>query len=343
MMCPPALLPLNHKPTWLPIALHLAACGIFLSLCLPSAGANPTAITCRGMCDASAVVPLGSEHFVVADDEDNILRVYSRTHGGLPLHTFDLSSFLRVDRKSPETDLEGAAPLGDRVYWISSHARNKDGKERVNRRRFCATTCSETNGTFAIQPVGRPYLNLLADLLNDSRLKPFNLATAARRAPKAKNALNIEGLCATPAGHLLIGFRNPIPKGKALIVPLLNPAEVIEGKAARLGDPLLLDLGGLGIRSLAQSGDRYLVVAGSYDGEGRSLLFEWRGGADVPRRLSRAELAGLNPEAIEFLTERGVERLLVVSDDGTRKINGQDCKTLTDSSLKHFRALTIDF
>ncbi len=204
----PALLLSNHQLTRLAHTLHLACCGILFSFCLPSANANPTAITCRGMCDASAVVPLGSEHFVVADDEDNILRVYSRTHGGLPLHTFDLSSFLRVDPKSPEVDLEGTAPMGDRVYWISSHARNKDGKERVSRRRLFATTLSEVNGTFTIQPVGRPYLSLLTDLLQDPRLKPFNLATAARRAPKSKNALNIEGLCATPEGDLLIGFRN---------------------------------------------------------------------------------------------------------------------------------------
>lgn len=319
--------------------LAVAAALLFAQL----AAANPAAITCRGVCDASAVVPLGSSHFVVADDEDNILRVYSRINGGLPLHTYDLSTFLRVDPKSPEVDLEGAAPLGDRVYWISSHARNKNGKDRVSRRRLFATTLSEVNGKFTIQAVGRPYLNLLSDLLKDPRLKPFNLAAAARRAPKSKNALNIEGLCATPEGRLLIGFRNPVPAGRALIVPLLNPADVIEGKAARLGDSLLLDLGGLGIRSLARSGDRYLIIAGPYDGEGQSLLFEWRGGADVPRRLPRAELAGLNPEAIEFLTENGVERLLVVSDDGTRKINGQDCKTLTDPYLKCFRALTIDF
>ena len=135
---------------------------------------NPAAITCRGMCDASAVVPLGSGHFVVADDEDNILRVYSRNHGGLPVHTYDLSTFLRAEPKSPEVDLEGAAPIGDRVYWISSHARNKNGKDRVSRRRLFATTLSEVNGTFAIQPVGRPYLNLLTDLLKDPRLKPLD-------------------------------------------------------------------------------------------------------------------------------------------------------------------------
>jgi hypothetical protein len=211
----------------------LAMTAALLGCAGPMAAAD--IIICRGMCDASAVVPAGSEHFVVADDEDNILRVYSRIRGDAPISQTNLSSFLRVDPKSPEVDLEGAAPLGDRVYWISSHARNKNGKERPSRHRFFATTISASNGVAAVNPVGLPYANLLADLLSEPRLKQFNLAAASRRAPKTKNALNIEGLCATPAGHLLIGFRNPNPRGQTLLVPLLNPAELIEGRTARFG------------------------------------------------------------------------------------------------------------
>ena len=305
-------------------------------------GVAPTVTFCRGMCDASAVVPLNDELFVVADDEDNILRVYSRTQGGAPLQTLDLSSFLRVDPKSPEADLEAAASLDDRVYWISSHAQNKNGKSRVSRRRLFATTLTVSNGTTILKPVGIPCVRLLTDLLSDPRLKPFKLAAAAARAPKSKDALNIEALCATPEGHLLIGFRNPIPKGRALIVPLLNPAEVVEGKPARLGDPLLLDLGGLGIRSLARVGERYFLVAGAFDGGGESHLYEWNGGADTPRRLPRPELAGLNPEAIEAIPGANPARLLVVSDDGTLKIGGQDCKTVSDPNLRYFRTTTID-
>ena len=305
------------------------------------AGAKPSLTICRGMCDASAVVALG-EHFLVADDEDNILRVYSRAQGGMPLHRLNLSPFLRISRQSPEVDLEGAAPLGDRVYWISSHGRNKNGKDRVNRRRFFATTISTADGALVVKPVGAPYSHLLADLLGDPRLGPFNLGAASQRPPKSRNAMNIEGLCATPEGHLLLGFRNPIPQGKALLVRLLNPGELIESQAARFGDPVLLDLGGLGIRSLARSGNRYYLIAGSYDGDGQSWLYEWSGGPDAPRRLPRAELAGLNPEAIDCLMEDGIARLLVVSDDGTLKIGGKDCKSVKDPNLKYFRATTID-
>ena len=295
------------------------------------------------MCDASAVVTLDANYFVVADDEDNILRIYSRENGGLPVRAIDFARFLAVNPRSPEADIEGAARIGDRIYWITSHGRNKSGKQRLGRHRFFASTIVESNGTFDIKPVGRPYGGLLPDLANDPKLAGFKLSVAAARAPKSKGALNIEGLCATPEGYLLLGFRNPIPQGKALIVPLLNPGELIAGHPARFGPPVLLELGGFGIRSIAASSGKYLIVAGSYDGDGQSVLYEWKGGESQPHRLERAELFGLNPEAIDFFQEGENERLLLVSDDGAKLVGGKPCKQLKDPGRKSFRAVTLDF
>jgi hypothetical protein len=325
---------------WRHRLIHLGATlGILLAALTAHAD---TLILCRGMCDASAVALVGTEHFVVADDEDNILRVYSRPRGGAPVQTLNLDSFLRVDPKEPEADIEGAATLGDRVYWVTSHGRNKNGKSRSSRHRIFATTITAGPDGVVIQPVGVPYRSLLTDLLRDPRLRPFHLAAASRLAPKSPNALNIEGLCATPEGTLLLGFRNPNPNQRALLVPLLNPAELVAGKPARFGAPILLDLGGRGIRSMTHSGQRYYIVAGSFDGTGTSVLYEWEGGAAAPRLLQRPALAGMNPEAIEWLTENGRERLFVVSDDGTRKIGNQDCKDVEDPNLKYFRGITIE-
>ena len=67
----------------------------------------------RGMCDASAAVAIGPDVFAVGNDEDNTLRLYRAKDGGLPFKSFDLSNFLKVDPKSPESDLEGAAWLGN--------------------------------------------------------------------------------------------------------------------------------------------------------------------------------------------------------------------------------------
>ena len=44
---------------------------------------------------------------------------------------------------------------------------------------------------------------------------------------------------------LLIGFRNPIPAGKALMVSLINPDKLITKGSADLGDPIVLYFGGM--------------------------------------------------------------------------------------------------
>src|SRR5262249_15274180 len=160
-----------------------------------------------------------SNLFAVACDEDNVLRVYRRDQGGPPVQQFDFNAFLEVEGKSLEVDLEAAARMGDRIYWIGSHGRNRNGKERLNRGRLFARDIAEHDQTVSLTPAGKPFKGLLPALIDDHRFASFHFARAARRAPKEPGALNIEGLTATADGHLLIGFRSPIPKGQALLVP----------------------------------------------------------------------------------------------------------------------------
>jgi hypothetical protein len=238
--------------------------------------------------------------------------------------------------------MEGAARIGERIYWITSHGCNASGEQQPSRQRFFATTGRVTNGVIDVRPVGRPYAGLLDVLSRDPRYQAFDLAPAARRMPKMPGALNIEGLAATPDGHLLIGFRNPIPNGRALLAPLLNPAEVIDaGKPARFGDPVLLDLGGLGIRSMEFRNDRYWIVAGSFDGGQSSRFYQWTGGVDEPVPFDLQEADDLNPEAITFFRSAGGDVLWVVSDDGTLIVNGKEAKKLKDPNQRRFRAVGI--
>ena len=318
---------------------YLAAIGW---LCWAGAFANPVSTQSFyvGMCDASAAVALNNDLFAVANDEDNALRVYDAGKGGLPVSSQDLSAILRVDKKKPETDLEGACWLGDTIYWISSHGRNRDGQFRSSRHRFFATKIEERDGRPRLVPAGRVYVNLLSDLLRDHRLRPYRLDRASLLAPKAPGALNIEGLCATPEHHLLIGFRNPIPQGRALLVPLLNPAEVIAGRAVRLGEPILLDFEGRGIRDIVRWQNRYIILAGSHDGRGNSRLYEWDGGAAKPREVAEAKFKGFYPEAIIVYPDIP-KPFQVLSDDGTVIINGVGCKSLTKTDLKKFRAVWV--
>jgi len=236
------------------------------------AAADPVArgvVTYRGMCDASAGVALDTGCFVVANDEDNLLRLYSREYPGSPYAVINLTRFLRLSKGSRETDIEGGAWLDGRIYWITSHGRNAEGRPAANRRRFFATTVRRVGPFPGLAPVGQPCSTLIEDLASDPRMADFALAAAATLPPKDPGALNIEGLCPTPEGGLLIGFRNPVPQGRALLVPLLNPAGIVCGERAQFGDPIRLDLDGLGVRDLLWHGDRYLLIAGAYHGGGR--------------------------------------------------------------------------
>jgi hypothetical protein len=295
----------------------------------------------RGMADASAGVAVSSNLFAVADDEENVLRVYRRAEGGTPVSELDCNAFLQVEGNNPESDLEACARIGQRIYWLGSHGRNKHGKPSPNRRRFFATDLVMTNGQPALIPSGKPCQRLLADLLADARYAKLGLAEAAERPPKAAEGLNLEGMAATPEGHLLLGFRNPIPEAKALLAPLLNPNEVIEGGAARFGEPLLLDLKGLGIRDLVFCDGSYLLIAGSWHGGGPFQLYRWKGGQSKPKPIKIKHLDDYNPEAIITYPDKGVKEFQILSDDGNVEIGGVPGKEVRDATNKTFRSVWV--
>jgi hypothetical protein len=295
--------------------------GLFLAACarpgLPTPNRQERPVVFEGMCDASGAIALSDRLLVVASDEDNVLRTYDVTRGGPPVSSTDVSPALGLRLKgkrrprAPEADLEAAARIGNRAYWMTSHARSSKGRPQPERLLFFSTTAS----TSAIELVGRPYEHLLDDMLAEPALATFRLAEAAMLPPKAQGGLNIEGLTATPSGELLIAFRNPVPDGRALLVPLRNPAEVVAGQngmRARLGTPILLDLGGDGVRSLSWWRGRYFIIAGHYGSGGRSRVYEWSG--QGPPALVSIDLG-----------------------DGDREIDGAACKDLDDPTRKAFR------
>jgi hypothetical protein len=208
----------------------------------------------------------------------------------------------------------------------------------ANRFRFFATRASPDGETLQLE--GKPYTRLLDDLLAAPQLATFGLGVAATRAPKEEGGLNIEGMTAMADGKsLLIGFRNPLPQGKALTVSLLNPTELLQGKAARLGSARLLELGGLGIRAISRWRGRYLFIGGPISGQGGSRLFTWDGGAGEPSAVEGVDFTDLNPEA--FVTFEDKDEFLVLSDDGTRLIDGVECKRLPEPARKRFRGVWI--
>lgn len=343
-------------------------------------GRTASGIVFRGASDASAAIDLDERTLLVADDENNLLRAY-RIEGGSPVFRFDLTGFLAVVAKSPEADIEAAARIGDRAYWISSHGRNRNGKWRPNRCRFFATELLVGPQGVAVREIGRPYAELAKRLAADRGVRAVCPGLAEsfhpgkldgdrerRLAPKARG-LNIEGLCAGADGQCLyIGLRNPrvVPPGAtgdhAVVVPLLNPAEVVEkAQPPRFGRPMLWNLGGLGIRDMVRSEQHRatFVLAGPPGDGGRSALYRWSEQAEeqpVFLRQLDSQMSGWCPEALVAFPRS--PRLLLLSDDGSVPVpvgGPSECldaehyrrdgtslnKHLRDESRKFFRARWI--
>lgn len=321
--------------------LSLAAALLTVAGCSSSALPSGGGLVFKQMCDASGAVPLSSRMFAVADDEDNVIRIYDAQRGGDPLRSVDLSKALNLPvsgkkQRPAELDLEAAARIGTLAYWMTSHGLSSSGKLKPERHRFFATRVSSGQNPF--QLVGSAYEELVADLLADPRYARFGLAEASKRAPKSEGGLNIEGMAARAAGGLYIGFRSPVPGGKALVATLLNPEEmVMKGERARFGEPILLALGGLGIRDLSDYRGRYLVLAGSPGEALRSELHLWDGGPAT--ELVARGFGPLNPEVIFSPSDR--LDVLLLSDDGSQRIDGQECKRLRADGGKRFRGVWL--
>lgn len=300
-----------------------------------------------GICDASAAVPLDQDHFLVADDEDNILRIYRSYTSGDPVSMLDVNSYFVNNPKQREVDIEAATQIGEIIYWITSHGTNKQGKLRPERRQFFGNKILINNGSWSLKQVGSSYTQLLEDMLLDKSLEKYQFATAATIPPKEKGGLNIEGLAVTPQQELLIGFRNPFFEDKAIVLTLKNPKDLLKKDTrAIFGEAIELDLNGLGIRSIEywESENCYLIAAGAYDSNHNFSLYQWSGiKTEKPELI---EVTGLPsnfiPESVLFYPNRDGQ-LQLLSDDGSiERIQGTPCKSLAhDDPNKYFRTVWI--
>lgn len=349
------------------IGLIMVGCLAVLGGAGPAAAGQGDIITFSEMCDASgAVFTLGGA-VLVADDRSDVLLTYRAT-GGAPVGRTDLYDLTGTPRHSRRnySAFEGAARLGDKIFFISSHSREEKGKNRPNRRRLLAVQSTKIGDVEKIEPVGSAYTGLNADFSESPGLRSLGLANAImqlhRQLPHLapdKQGINVEGLAAGKEGGLLIGLRNPRPRGQTIVIPLANPDRVVMGSGEpEFGPPIRLDLGGLGISDMALHPTQgvYYIVATPHDADGGAKLFRWSGASDEPpTALGEIGPADFSAQAVAVSPDG--KRLMVLSDDGDRPMEVADkegckvrhagaegcaCHDLADASRKQFRGQWID-
>lgn len=310
---------------------------------------DPTPGNYKQSCDGSFGVALDGAYFLNGNDENQGLRVYPRGADANAARTFDVSASIGLS-SSDEADLEDAARIGDRIYVVSSHGRDKSGKLERMRYRFFAVDVAGTAPNVSLTTVG--YTSKLLDAMvksanwltpNASVIATLDTAaglsktTDADLAPKV-NGANIEGLAWLPTAsrpkQLVIGFRNPLQGSDAILVTLLNADAVLGGAVAQFGEAILLDLGGLRVRGMAWSPVHaaMLILGGPKDGTaGPYRLYKWSGVADQAPVLVQnitSFPSDSGPESIVVYPD--THDVQIVFDQGEHRISGTICK---DKSL----------
>ena len=272
-----------------------------------------------GIYEPSGVHQLGDGRLLVVEDE-----------AGQPftILSFDPSGEIGTVQLAPARMFRGDGPhrqfrkLDDLegvdvdsrgyIYAVTSHSRTESGAYGSDRGKLVRFRIS---GERIVEPVVKTGLKELL----------------LERFPELRRggALNIEALALNAAQDtLLLGLRAPLDgEGRALLAQLDKPdALFAAGGGFSLAPELIrLDLKGDAIRGMSYDSRLrgYLIVAGSpTKGSGReNRLWFWSGETgSAPRPVVIEGLKGVgNAEGIAPVRMNGVNRILLVYDDGSRK------------------------
>lgn len=326
-----------------------------------------------GVSDGSAAVPIDDDWMIVADDEDQVFRLFPRHASGSPVAVFDLESPLNLtdyeDGVPREVDFEGVTRSGDWVYWLGSHSHAEIGELRPNRWRIVTTRLTGAGANAVLEYVGH-YEHLRDDLLawdqtngHGKGADYYGLSASAASGviPKEPHGagFNIEGLTMVPGNPeaAYLCFRAPLVpvtnRARSLVVPVTNfTAMALAGDSpgsAAFGHPFELYLGGRGIRGIEGGPEEgFLITAGPVHNQAAVAphiykLFTWSGDpGDSPRERS-TDLTLLNPECIVELPPAPwtpTSRVQVISDSGRTVYynDGEPAKTLPEPAFRKFRS-----
>ncbi|WP_163340131.1 DUF3616 domain-containing protein [Desulfopila sp. IMCC35008] len=264
--------------------------------------------------EPSGVVQVKTGAVIVIEDERGtplyFVRPQQRSERGVLARGKSLSVGVEVD------DLEGITASGDStLFAITSHSVTRKGKRKEDREQLLKLKVQNNSVTLTGEAHSiQPYV-----IKQLQQLQEFDEILM--------DAINIEGLSFDKSGKkLLVGLREPLFNGKAIVLEILNPFSLFEDNEPPLfSDQLiLLDVGGSGIRAMEYFPQlkRYLVASEvtNKNGKKRSRVWAWDGTKhNSPTKVVLPKLKGIrNIEGLAPLVYENKHFLLIVCDDGKR-------------------------
>ena len=152
-------------------------------------------------------------------------------------------------------------------------------------------------------------------------IKNVTELAASQGQVRTEDAINIEGLGWDPNGkRLMLGFRNPLMNGSAMIVPvgLKDAAGAFTADNLSFAPAVKLDLEGLAIRAIEWDAakNKFLIIAGATEGEKKEGFFLWSwDGSGAPEKVEELDKK-IKPEGIASIDRDGNHFLYVVGDAG---------------------------
>lgn len=230
---------------------------------------------------------------------------------------FENDGPLSAMRKLEDLEAVSVTPDGF-VYATTSFSRDKDGEVKRNRNKLVR---------FRVKDDEISQAAIRDDLIDFfAGISPAMYDATNHRNADSSRSFNIEGLAYDPQRqHLLIGLRSPLLEGKAPIIRLENPESILsDNDDPSLSQPLLLDLGGGGIRGMTfdrQLGG-FLIISGPSGNEDNVFrVWFWEGSASKkPKLLKIKKGNGLDrAEGITPIDLGGNKFLMFVYDNGSAK------------------------
>ncbi len=258
-----------------------------------------------GAADASAAIAIDANYMIIADDEDQILRIYDRQHSGMPVKSIDMNLSLKLEGQQ-KVDIEAVTRVGNTLYWLGSHSNDSSGAEQLDRELIFSTPLSGTGAATDLMAIDQ-YADLKTELEQWDSSNGHGLgadalgltsSAADTQIPQANNGFSIEGLSMQPGSTTaaFLGFRAPLmnitDRNKALVIPVSNLTDAMQASPIQFAAPIFLNLGGRGIRSLECNANGCVILAGAVDSVADFALYTWSGlPADEPE-LRSVDLSG---------------------------------------------------